>query len=79
MRWRWWSVAARVLPEDDSNLVLALWYAVQSVLARDSSLKCDPILSVCRHPLIARNAARYLIARGTPAQRARPSPPSSTT
>jgi putative heme-binding domain-containing protein len=36
---------------------------VQSVLARDAKAEWDRVLAVCRHPLIARNAARYLVAR----------------
>jgi putative heme-binding domain-containing protein len=63
------AVAARVLPGDDPNLALALWYAVQSVLARDPKAKFDSILEVSRHPLIPRNTARYLVARSAGAER----------
>ena len=57
------ALAARVLPEDDPNLGLACWYAVQSVLARDPAAKWDRLLSACRHPLVSRYTARYLVAR----------------
>ncbi|HXD85925.1 MAG TPA: PVC-type heme-binding CxxCH protein [Urbifossiella sp.] len=63
------AVAARVLPGDDPNLALAVWYAVQSVLARDPKAKFDSILEVSRHPLIPRNTARYLVARSAGTER----------
>jgi putative membrane-bound dehydrogenase-like protein len=53
----------RVLAEDDPNLGLAMWYAVQSVLARDSEADWTTILRSGRHPLVVRNTARYLVAR----------------
>jgi putative membrane-bound dehydrogenase-like protein len=59
------AVAARVLPEDDANLALAVWYGVQSVLARDPNLKWDHLVTVSRHPLVTRNIARYLVARSS--------------
>ncbi len=57
------ALTARVLPADDGNLALATWYAVQSVLARDPAAKWETLLTSSRHPLIARNAARYLVSR----------------
>jgi len=59
------TVAARVLPDEDPNLALACWYALQSVLARDADAKWQELLPVCRNPLVTRNAARYLVARST--------------
>jgi len=57
------AIALRVLPEDEPNLALAVWYGAQSVMARDPNLKWHQIFEVCRHPLIARNGSRYLLAR----------------
>ncbi|MDB5308468.1 MAG: dehydrogenase [Gemmataceae bacterium] len=63
-------LTGRVIPEDDPNLALAGWYAVQSVLARDPD-KWEPLLAASRHPLLARNVARYLVA-STPAEKRGP-------
>jgi putative membrane-bound dehydrogenase-like protein len=57
------AVVNRVLPEDDQNLALAVWYGVQSVLARDPKAKWQDIFTLSRHPQVTRNAARYLVAR----------------
>jgi putative membrane-bound dehydrogenase-like protein len=60
----------RVLPEDDSNLALACWYTVQSVLARtEKEEDALALLERARHPLIARNIARYLVASAPKDQR----------
>jgi putative membrane-bound dehydrogenase-like protein len=57
------AVVNRVLPEEDPNLVLAVWYGVQSVLARDANAKWQDIFALCRNPQITRNTARYLVSR----------------
>jgi putative membrane-bound dehydrogenase-like protein len=62
-------VIPRILPEDDPNVALAGWYAVQTILARDPAVKWEKLLEVSRHPLIARNAARYLVASLPPEKR----------
>lgn len=57
------AVALRVLPEDEPNLALAVWYGAQSVMARDANARWHQIFEVCRHPLVVRYGARYLVSR----------------
>lgn len=57
------AVALRVLPEDEMNLALAVWYGAQSVMARDANVRWHQIFEVCRHPLVVRNGSRYLVSR----------------
>ena len=53
----------RVLDSDDPNLALACWYAVQQVAAATTDeATWDDLLDHARHPVVARNLARYLVA-----------------
>ena len=60
----------QVLDSDGHDLALATWYAVQSALATtDRPEDWSTLLSSARHPLIARNIARYLVEAAPPKER----------
>ena len=56
------ALAGRLLPEDDPNVALMGWYAVESVLRRHPEFDWKELLEAAQHPLLARNTARYLIS-----------------
>lgn len=67
----------RLLPDDDPNLALMCWYAVERIMTRDTDGRMlraveadwEKLLSLCRHPLVARNIARYRVASVPPKER----------
>ena len=63
------ALVGRVVPEDDPNLALMCWYAVESVLTRNPAADWKELLALVRHPLVARNTTRYLLASIPPEKR----------